>query len=174
MRNNRGAPPAMLMKLWSVCLILCVVFSLMPAHGETIQKEKNTMTSDSLEQRGKKLRAAIEQAYKKLVDARALKPMGGNNITEMVVQYIPVGTSFDDAENILRNAGFKVYPRPSVDPPGGNRPDKYDVVGEIDSFDWKRIFSFSKVSVVILLSPKAPGNYDKVNKVDAGFVLSTL
>ena len=131
------------------------------------------MTSSSLEQRGKQLRAAIEQTYKKLVDARALKPMGGNDITKVVVQYIPVGTSFDDAESILRSAEFKVYPRPSANPTG-DRQDKYDVVGEIDSFDWKRIFSLSKVSVLIHLSPNAPGNYDKVNKVYAGIALSFL
>lgn len=156
---------------WSACLVLCVVFLLMPAHGETIQKEKIIMTSDLLEQRGKQLRSAIEQAYKKLVDARSLKPMGGNDITEVVVQYIPVGTSFDDAESILRSAGFKVEPRPSANP-SGSFPWRYDVMALIDSFDLKR-FPF-KVSVSVFLSPKTPGNYDKVNKVDAGIVLSSL
>jgi hypothetical protein len=143
----------------------------MLAHGESIQEEKNIVTSSSLEQRGKQLRAAIEQAYKNLVDTKTLSSKRGNNITEVVVQYIPVGTSFDDAEQILRNAGFKVYPRPNANPTG-TRPDRYDVVGAIDSFDWKRFLS--KVSVWVNLSPQAPGNYGKVNKVYSGITLSTL
>ncbi|KAF0190860.1 MAG: hypothetical protein FD165_2321 [Gammaproteobacteria bacterium] len=138
--------------------------------GEAIQKEINMMTSDLLEQRGKQLRAAIEQTYKKLSDAKALKPMGASDITEVVVQYIPVGTSFDDAESILRNAGFKVDPRPSANPTG-SRPDRYDVVGSIVPF--VQLF-LSRVNVYISLSPMTPGDYSKVSKVSAGMTLSTL
>lgn len=128
------------------------------------------MTTDSLEQRGKQLRAAIDLAFKKLSDARALKPMGASDITEVVVQYIPVGTSFDEAEYILRSAGFSVDPRPSANPTG-NRPDRYDVVGSIVPFVQQLL---SRVNVYISLSPRAPGDYSKVNKVSAGIVLSTL
>lgn len=141
------------------------------AHAENTQKEKSIMTHDSLGQRGKQLRAAIEQTYKELVDAKALNPRGGNDITEIVVRYIPVGMTFDDAEQILRNAGFKVEPRPSANPPG-SLPWRYDVIGIIDSFDSKRFLS--NVRVWVHLIPQAPGDYDKVSKVSASVTLSSL
>ncbi|MBJ9965339.1 hypothetical protein [Burkholderia seminalis] len=35
------------------------------------------------------------------------------DITWLVVHYIPLGSSFDDAEAILRGAGFSVRPKPA-------------------------------------------------------------
>src|SRR5258708_31979110 len=90
----------------------------------------NNMESNNFTQRGKQLRLEIEERYKKLTDDRALKSSRPSDITDVVVKYIPVGTSFDDAENILRAAGFRVDSRPSANPTG-NRPGKHDVVGAI-------------------------------------------
>ena len=159
------------MRLMSLLsLAFCTMFLLVSADGETIQKGGVIMTTDSLEQRGKKLRMAIDIAFKKLSDARAIKPNGASDISEVVVQFIPVGTSFDEAECILRGAGFLVDSRPSVHPTG-NRSDRYDVVGSIVPFVQQTL---SRVNVYISLSPSAPGDYSKVSKVSAGFVLSTL
>ena len=128
------------------------------------------MTTDALVQRGKKLRIEIDVAYKKLSDARVIKPRDASDITEVVIEYIPVGISFDEAECILRSAGFSVDPRPS-DHPIGNRPDRFDVVGSIVPYVQQPL---SRVNVYISLSPNAPGDYRKVKKVNAAFVLSTL
>jgi hypothetical protein len=127
------------------------------------------ITSDVLEQRGKQLHSAIKQTYKQLLDTRSLKP--SNDITEVVVRYIPIGTSFDEAEQMLRNSGFRVEHRPSANPPS-TFPWRYDVIAVIDSFDWTAFPS--KVSVSVNLSPKAPGNYDKVSGIHAVIARSDL
>src|SRR5207249_9735577 len=90
-----------------------------------IEKENGQMTSNDLEQRGKQLRAEIEAAYKQLKSAKKLRTgIKGNDITELVLKYVPIGTSFDDAENILRFAGFTVHPRPTANA-AGNHPGKH-------------------------------------------------
>lgn len=151
-------------------LVLCAVFFSTLTHGETIKKESVIMKTQTLEHRGKQLRAAINLTFKKLSDAGALKPRGASDITEVVVQYIPVGTTFDEAEDILRFAGFLVDQRPSASTTG-NRPDRYDVVGSIVPFVQQPL---SRINVYVSLSPRAPGDYSKVSKVSAGIVLSTL
>lgn len=124
---------------------------------------------DALEQRGKQLHAAIQLTYKHLKDTRSLKPI--NDITEVVNRFIPIGTTFDEAEQILRNSGVRIEPRPSANP-SNSYPWKYDVIATIDSFDWTMFPS--KVSVSVHLSPIAPGDYDKVIGIKAGIGFSNL
>lgn len=145
-------------------------FWVMPSHGEIIQKEKSTVTNESLEQRGKMLREAIERTYKKMLDEKTLSanPRARNDISDVVVQYIPAGTSFDDAESILRSAGFNIDPRPcaktDINPHG-------DVVASIVPFAHE---SLSKVNLYVFLSPTTQGDYSKVAKVYAGFSVRSL
>ncbi|HEU5020071.1 MAG TPA: hypothetical protein VFT69_19085 [Pseudolabrys sp.] len=57
------------------------------------------MTSEQLEQRGKDLRAAVQQIYQKLGKSGELRTdIHGTDITAIVLTYIPLGTSFGDAE----------------------------------------------------------------------------
>lgn len=160
------------LKHWPTALALGMAFLSGPTYGEDIQKEKNIVTSESLEQRGKQLRAALELAYKKKVDAKTLSadPRVGNDVTDVVVRYIPIGTSFDDAESILRSAGFRVDPRPNVKVEG-NRSGRYDVVGAIVPFVQKFL---SSVNLYVHLSPAMPGDYSKVSKVLAGFTVRSI
>jgi hypothetical protein len=132
------------------------------------QVTSRRMIADEINQRGIQLRADIEQRYAELSAEQQLKPMGGNDISDIVLKYIPVGTSFDDAEKLLWLAGFNVDPRPSAHPLG-NRPDKYDVVASIDPFIGHL---FYKTSVYVHLSPKIPGDYNEVSKVYAGIAVS--
>lgn len=152
-------------------LVLGMAFLLGPAHGDDIQKEKSVVTTESLEQRGKQLRVALERAYKEMVDAGTLSTDSrvSNNVTDVVIRYIPVGMSFDDAESILRSAGFRVS-RPSANPPGTRR-DRHDVVGAIAPFAQKFL---GGANLYVHLSPASPGDYSKVNKVSAGFALLFL
>src|SRR5437763_13898291 len=100
-----------------------------------LEKENGQMTPSDFEQRGKQLRAEIEAVYKQLKSAKKLRTgIKGNDITELVLKYVPIGTFFDDAENILRFAGFTVHPRPEANA-AGNRPDRYHVSAWIDSLD---------------------------------------
>ena len=136
-----------------------------------IEKENGQMTSDDLEQRGKQLRAEIELVYKELKTTKKLRTgIKGNDIGEIVRKYVPIGTSFDDAENILRFAGFKVYPRPAANA-AGNRPDRYHVSAWIDPLDQGLTWN---VQVIVSLKPKAPGDYSDVSEISAGIFYNSL
>jgi len=169
---NLPTANAKYLKHWPASLAVGMVFLLGPAYGEDIQKENSVAATESLEQRGKQLRVELDQAYKKMVDAKTLSPdpRVSNDVTDVVVRFIPVGTSFDDAENILRSAGFKDRPRPSANSTG-TRPDRYDVVASIVPFVQRFL---SKASIYVYLRPAAPDDYGKVSKVGAEFVLSYL
>ena len=86
------------------CLLNACTWAV--SHETTAEKEQ-IMKSDELELRGKQLRKAIDEEYKRRDEANELK-RGMNDITAVVIKYISIGTSFDDAEAILRAAGFKV------------------------------------------------------------------
>lgn len=152
-----------------VGLGLGFVFVWTPVHGEAIHKEGNAVVTESLEQRGKQLREAIEHAYQQMLKEKLLGP-DGYDISKVVLRYIPIGTTFDDAEQILRCAGFKVEPRPSVNIQSV-LPFKHDVIALIDPFVSHMT---SKISVGVFLRPWAPGNYDKVYKLEAGISRSSI
>ena len=134
-------------------------------HAESISgREKIMAASNELELRGKQLRAEIDSAYKKLSDARAIKNqgMGRNFITDVVIKYIPVGTSFDDAETILRAAGFTIQPR--LPNPYLSDAEKYDERATIDQYVPT---PFGKTSVDISLRPRGPDDYSTVQNITA-------
>jgi hypothetical protein len=136
--------------------------------------ETQQIASDDLEQRGKELRAELQQAYQKLVDSRKLGGGRGTDATEAVLPYIPIGTSFWEAETVLRNAGFVVGPRPDVNaPPNPNRAaDWYAVIARINPFSTKLLES--KISLYVTLLPKSPGDYTIISKISATFFVSFL
>jgi hypothetical protein len=150
---------------------LAVLFLWLPVSSRALDKENTQITSRELEQRGQQLRAEIESIYKNLKASGSLvSAVHGNKIDDVVLKYVPTGISFDEAENILRFAGFKVYPRPEANPPG-KRPDRYDVSAWIDPLDKGLIW---KVQVIVSLSPKAPGDYSNVSNISAGIFYNTL
>jgi hypothetical protein len=167
---NLSIADAKYFKHWPAGFALGMAFLLGPAYGEDIQKEKSVMVTESLEQRGKQLRVALEQAYQKMVDEKTLsaRPMAGNEVTDVVVRYIPIGTTFDDAESILRSAGFSVDSRPSASTDINLHGD---VVGAIIPFAQKFI---SSVNLYVRLSPAVLGDFSKVSKVYAGFIVITI
>lgn len=125
-----------------------------------------------LNEQGMQLRAEIETAYRRLKSAKQLVPgHRGNDIGDIIRKFMPVGTSFDDAESILRSAGFTVGPRPSLHA-AGDRPDKYHVSAFIKSLD--RVNFFSNVEVVVSLGPKAPGDYSTIQEISAGIFTTSL
>jgi hypothetical protein len=72
---------------------------------------------------GRTLRHEIKTIYADLKKRHALSSptSGGNDVTDVVLEYIPVGTSFDAAETILRSAGCKIDAHPA-DIPNPARP----------------------------------------------------
>jgi hypothetical protein len=120
--------------------------------------------STALAAQGKELRAAIDAAYQKLDNARAIKNsgMGRNFITDTVVKYIPPGTPFDDAEEILRAAGFTIQPRiPNRFLPP---PEKFDARATIENY--VPTF-FGKTSVDVSLRPRGENDYSVVQSLEA-------
>lgn len=119
--------------------------------------------SVAVEERAKRMRAAIEQRLATLEKTNSIKIFPFVNHTEdLVREYIPEGTSFEDAEAILRAAGFAVSPRPSHDVPG-TRMDRYDVFGSV----LLRQQMIEKVECLISMSPKAPGDYSVVDQISS-------
>lgn len=139
-----------------------------PVVDASHQKERDRMASN-FEERGKALRATLEQTYQKLVAAHELRGgLHGTDVTDAVLPYVPIGISFGDAEAILRAAGFDVGPHPDINAPAKpNRPkDWYAVISKINPF----ISTFSaKVSIYISLLPKSPGDFTSVFEVQATF-----
>jgi hypothetical protein len=89
-----------------------------------------------VETRGKELRTAIDAFYARLpvtTKAPSLPPTPATDMADILKRYIPAGTSFDDAEAILRQAGFTIV-RPrriELQPPPTNVLPAYDVLAEL-------------------------------------------
>ena len=128
-------------------------------------KENGGMTASELALRGKQLRKEIDETYKRMDDTHQIKsPFNGQNfITDVVIKYIPIGTSFDEAEAILRAAGFKVGPRE-----GHVRShDKFLVVADIDQY---APTPFGKTSVVVFLEPASQYDWSIVTSLRATII----
>lgn len=123
------------------------------------------MNAISLDQRGGQLRIEIERIYHQLKrEKKLVSGPKGNDIGEIVREYVRIGDSFDDAETILRSAGFTVHPRPGLDATG-NRPDKYHVVAFINSLDHE---GGHHIQVIVSLGPKTPNDYSSIYQISAG------
>jgi hypothetical protein len=100
--------------------------------GVVAPAERPRSMDPKLVMRGQALRKAIDDRYRSLVDAKQLKSAGNgtNSLADVVENYIPVGSKFEYAENVLRAAGFKVGPRG----PGFLFPHKPEVRASIDFY----------------------------------------
>jgi hypothetical protein len=157
------------------CMPLSMLVSLMSippeARAADVPAARSADVSE-LARRGAALRHGIESRYADLKARHALKPFGRgrNYITDLVAEFLPPGTSFDDAEAILRAAGCQV-----VRPPAGRDPARAqdfndDVMGLLpldQSFP-----SAAKAS--ISLSPRSPGDYGVVERVVADITVSSI
>ena len=112
---------------------------------------------------GKSLRAELDKAVK----TRSLSGgISGTDMTDVVLPYIPVGTMFGDAEAILRDAGFTIYPYPDLSKSAGINQSKdwYAVTSGISFFEKKSLF---RTDLYVSLLPVLPGEYTNVIKVTA-------
>ena len=133
------------------------------------ETESRQVDSDELQKRAKELSAALQRTYQERAPGLGGR---GTDITEAVQPYIPIGTSFRDAETILRNAGFTVV-RPNLSEPKNPKVDEnwQAVRAEIAPFVQG---SFFRVTAFVWLFPKSPGDYTSVAKLSAIFVKVTL
>ncbi len=133
------------------------------------RRELERMSGDTdLDERGEQLRAALEQTYSQLMSKNALRPRPYiNDMTSFIKDHIDVGISFDDAEQILRAAGFVVCGRPSADTQS-NRPDKYEVQATLLlESRW-----LSAVEFAMGMAPAGPGDYRTVKNVWGAIIIT--
>jgi hypothetical protein len=121
---------------------------------------------DTFEKAGRLLREEIMSVFESLIRSNRLR--GSNDISSLVAGYIPVGISFDSAEQVLKSAGFTVYPRPPANTTE-NRPDRYNVAAFLQLDHG----GSAKIEAIVSLSPKGPGDYGEVAAVSAGIFSSS-
>jgi hypothetical protein len=135
------------------------------------QERADATSTNEIERRGAELRAALEANYKKLVELKQLHGGGDTDATDVVIQYIPVGTKFSEAQDVLQAAGFRIEPHPNLNEttnPNRSR-DWYAVLANVSPFASK--FPF-RVDLTVALLPKAPRDYTDVAEVTATFFVS--
>jgi hypothetical protein len=114
-------------------------------------------------QDGKNLRTEINSIYASLLSAHK----GDADVSAVVQKYIPIGTSFDTAEAVLRAAGCVVAPRRHNIHPGNVEPGTDGVFGRV-SLDRNILQSFQ---FGVTLIPAAPGDYSAVSSVTAAIYI---
>ena len=141
------------------------------------EAEKPEMISNEIMERGTRLRQGIQRAYRNARSKNALKPGATRSldIAEVVERWIPVGTSFDDAEAILKVAHFKVEERPTEAKPPKNEfwrdhPGRFAVGAKL-VLDRNIL---SSIEVGVALYPESPFLYVQVSRVEARLVLLSL
>src|SRR5271169_1897778 len=99
-----------MIRLVIFCVSMIALAIPTKSDAETAAPRTEQMTADALKQRGERLRAEIDATYKQLRASNSIKIYirGGNDATAIALRYIPIGISFDDAEAILRSAGYTV------------------------------------------------------------------
>jgi len=102
-------------------------------------QEPKRLPPEEIRVRGIKLRAALDKVFNGLLDSA--KAGHASDFTPVFQPYIPAGMAVEDAEDILRAAGFTEPPRPSAseEPDRTRERDKYVVVAEIPQFS-RRVF----------------------------------
>ena len=102
-------------KLAVICLSL-----LIAAHAGAVDK-RNQINALDFQERGARLRLELERAYQELRHTGDFKS-AGNDVSSIVKKYVPVGTSFANAETTLRSSGFNIDPLPPQEPPKNPSP----------------------------------------------------
>src|ERR1039457_1403075 len=164
--NNRVKNSFRFNWIKNIILIFGIVaFAFVAApYGEVSGQEGEIIASKELKLRGKQLREEIDSTYQRLFDAGALKA-AENPITDVVIKYIPIGISFNDAKEILRVAGFEVTSHEPNQIWPIDSPRRFQVMASINFY--KDAPNFSRFDVHVLLSPRNPNDYSVVNGVYA-------
>ncbi|MGE0036926.1 MAG: hypothetical protein AB7S93_14910 [Xanthobacteraceae bacterium] len=93
-----------------ICLSLLIAG---PAEAVDRRNPSNTL---SFQERGARLRIELDRAYQDLRRTGKFKS-AGNDVSSIVKKYVPVGTSFANAEIVLRSSGFTMDAAPPRDAP---------------------------------------------------------
>jgi hypothetical protein len=140
------------MKLAVICVSL-----LIAAHADA-KGQRNQINALDSQGRGARLRLELERAYQDLRHTGEFKS-AGNDVSSIVKKYIPVGTSFADAETTLRSSGFTIEPRPPREPPNPLWSDEHKLMMRFATFGTLVLaqHGVSRITVEITLLPKILG-----------------
>jgi hypothetical protein len=86
---------------FAVVGILAVLYPLICA-----AQTKDTVAAVTLEQRGKSLRAALDHRFRQLAAEKVNGFLSGVDAADVASKFIPIGSSFQDAEAVLKDAGL--------------------------------------------------------------------
>lgn len=119
--------------------------------------------------RAYQLRQTLDAAADRFKADKTIHCCRGPDLTALVATYIPVGSSFEAAEALLRNAGLSVEGRHTDSQPhslGFNDNVNADLpLGGGFPCGHK---------LAVSLTPRAPGDYSVVSKLNASIVLTCL
>jgi hypothetical protein len=138
--------------------IICVSL-LVAAHAGAVDRRKQ-INALGFPERGARLRLALERTYQDLRRTGEFKS-AGNDVSSIVRKYIPVGTSFANAQTTLRSSGFDIEPVPPRDPPKNSSPLwKFAIFGTLVLAQ----HGISRITVETTLLPKISEADDKTVK----------
>jgi hypothetical protein len=158
-------------------LVATIVCTIGLAMSQTMQRSdsmppnrERTMTQlDDAEARGKELRAVLDELYAALPLWRkprfnVVPPTPAKDISDVIKRYIPPGVTFDDAENVLRSAGFRIVrPRKTeLLPTPENVLPAYDVSAELPMTAERPA---ELMGVRVILRPRVILDYEVVHEV---------
>ena len=143
------------MKFAAICVSL-----LIAVHADA-KGQRNQINALDFHERGARLRLELERAYQDLRHTGEFKS-AGNDVSPILKKYVPVGTSFANAETTLRSAGFNIDPLPPREPPKDPSPlwsgesqlmMRFAIFGTLVLAEQK----LSRITVEITLLPKILG-----------------
>jgi hypothetical protein len=114
----------------------------------------NRLSPGEAKERGIRLRAELDKAFDAVLDSG--KADHADKFTTIVLPYISAGMALEDAEGVLRAAGFTEPPRPgaSEEQNRSNGGDWHAIVAEIPQFSGR---VFGSVEAYVMLLPPAQG-----------------
>ena len=137
--------------------VICVSL-LIAAHADAVN-QRNQINALDFRERGARLRLELERAYQDLRHTGGFKS-AGNDVSSIVKKYVPVGTSFADAETTLRSSGFNIDPLPPREPPKNPSPSgEHELMMRFAIFGTLVLAQkgVSRITVEITLLPKISG-----------------
>jgi hypothetical protein len=132
-----------------VFLVALMLYSSSPSHANPPSGD-TAFSTNLASQRGQDLRKEIYAVYANM-KARSVQRRS-IDLTTLVEKYIPLGSSFKDAESVLRSAGCTVTPRSFANhTPHLQRTDSsYGTITLSTAL-------FQATMFTVMLTPKAPG-----------------
>ena len=136
--------------------VICVSL-LIAAHADAVDQRNQI----NFQERGARLRLELERAYQDLRHTGEFKS-AGNDVSSIVQKYVPVGTTYADAETTLRSSGFNIDPLPPREPPKEPSPlwsGEHELIMRFAIFGTLVLAQqgLSRITVEITLLPKILG-----------------